>query len=94
MTKFEITCIDKIEVKPGHEHVNQVGVASDHDRWFCPPAWVSDRFDEGHVFFALLGEGRASVRPYKCPGCGFATIRATPDDETADGLDRLPACIS
>jgi hypothetical protein len=91
MAEFHIVCVDREEVRTGHDHIVQVGTGGALDRitsWTV--AEVIARL-ETDSFYTTGGGDKAYVHPYNCE-CGFETIRSAPDDTTADNLDDLSPC--
>jgi hypothetical protein len=92
MTEYEIVCADRSEVLGRHRHVTAVGLAGPGN---LVTGWtvegVLHRYANGDRFYISVDGDPAFVHPYRC-GCGYETIRTTPDDETIDVLDGLHGC--
>jgi hypothetical protein len=87
---FQIVSVGRSVTNWGHRHVTAVGTApkpGSPDRW--PIVSVIGVLAAGDLFYTITDlREPAFARPYRCI-CGFETIRTTPSDEPADGLESI-----
>lgn len=93
MATYRIVCTEQTGCSQSG-HIMAVGTssnASDYaDRqWTVQEVW--DAIAQGDVFYTSAGGYVAGVNPYRC-GCGWGSLRSTPDATTANNLDSMRLC--
>ncbi len=97
LANFRIVCCDFRTVLP-HSHRHITGVGTGDDAALAKTQWpveeVRQAIRGGHRFYTVSPSTgkQAAVEPDTC-GCGYDTIRSTPDKVTDNNLDNLRACV-
>lgn len=95
MANHRIVCCDFQTVTPTrHEHITGVGTGADPEkatqRWTVTQVRAAMKTDRFYTISPSTN-GVAIATAYTC-GCGYETIRSSPDSVTDNNLDHLRAC--